>query len=385
MVKRIFIVGSPHFPRGSAGANYDQYIALSLMEKGWKVIILGKGINRSEDFQYGKYIYKGIEYYNEPESNVVKYGIGLSFYKKMVNKYHISSQDHFILRDIGWLPQKWMAQRFGIDNMTYVHFEDLRPEQFKFHLINPQYWCFLLKWSFKLKKIKKALPISETLEKIEQCYGCRTLRIPIMADPDEFGESMKTKKPSRLRFVYPGAKLNGCEDDIVLMLHAFSMLTAEEKDKVELHITGTSTERLKMVINDRNLIDGLSGVLFMHGSLPYSDLIELYREMDFLVLVRFNNPLTIANFPSKIPETLCFGIIPLCSRVGDYTSYYLQNGKDSIIFDVGKVESCVAAIRKTFSLTDEDYLSMRSQARHTAVTKFGYKNWASILDKFILS
>ena len=45
-MNRLFILGSIKFPRGTAGANYEQYFALSLMELGWKVIILGVGANR---------------------------------------------------------------------------------------------------------------------------------------------------------------------------------------------------------------------------------------------------------------------------------------------------------------------------------------------------
>lgn len=63
--KRVFILGAPGFPRGSAGANYDQYLALALLKAGWKVIILGKGTNRPEDKSGNTYIYRDIEYRNE--------------------------------------------------------------------------------------------------------------------------------------------------------------------------------------------------------------------------------------------------------------------------------------------------------------------------------
>ena len=75
MSNRVFIMGSIGFPRGGAGANYDQYVALALKEAGWEVIILGSGINREEDSVDGRYIYKGIEYWHEPKNVKVKYGI----------------------------------------------------------------------------------------------------------------------------------------------------------------------------------------------------------------------------------------------------------------------------------------------------------------------
>lgn len=251
--KRVFIVGSPKFPRGTAGANYDQYVALSLMHAGWKVVILGRGDN-NKDFQIGDFFqYKGIVYENEPDSSFVKYGIDLKFYKFAYDKYRITNKDYFIVRDLGWLPQRWLAKKCGLEHMCYVHFEDLRPEQFNLHLINPQYWSMQIKWHFKLSKMKKALPISEVLENIEHKYGCKTLRLPIMADPDEFGESKRTVKPDVLQFIYPGAKLNGCEDNILLMMEAFDALSNEEKAKVKLHITGATEDKLRAKLGEKHI------------------------------------------------------------------------------------------------------------------------------------
>ena len=385
-MKRIFILGSPRFPRGSAGANYDQYVALALMEKEWSVIVIGKGNNNSEHYIDGKYVYKGIEYFNEPERSKVKYGLDLTFYKDIIKKYHIMSDDYFIIRDLGWLPQRWIARKVGTSHMVYVHFEDLRPEQYKFHLINPQYWCFQIKWSFKLHKINKALPISKKLEDIEKEYGCKTLRLPIMADPDEFGESKREGKPEVLNFIYPGAKLNGCEDNVRLMLQSFNELSFEEKQKVKLNITGTSLQKLKEKLGeDATILDDLKDVLVIHKWLEYNELIELYRRMDFLMLVRFVNPVTLANFPSKVPETLSFGIIPVCTRVGEYTTNYLFHGINSIVFDSDSKEACISAIRQVIDMSNEEYLKMRSEARKTAVERFGYKQWSDRLNDFILS
>ena len=58
MGKRVFILGTPSFPRGSAGANYAQYLALALMECDYKVIIIGTGKNKEEDQNGDSYIYK---------------------------------------------------------------------------------------------------------------------------------------------------------------------------------------------------------------------------------------------------------------------------------------------------------------------------------------
>lgn len=384
-MNRLFILGSIKFPRGTAGANYEQYFALSLMELGWKVIILGVGENRKQDFDGTTYKYRNIEYYNAQNWKQVKYGMGVSFYKEMAEKYQFSEDDYFVLRDLGWQSINWLIKNFGINHVSYIHFDDLRPSQFKLPYINPQYWTNVYKWNLKFRKIKKAFPISEALEKKEKKYGCTTLRLPIMADPEEYGVALKVSKPSKIQFIYPGAKLNGCEDDIDLMLDAFNSLSEEEKAKVVFHITGTTEEKLKSKIKNPSVLDKLKDVVIVHSWMEYSDLIALYKQMDYLVLARFDNELTRANFPSKIPENMCYGIVPICSKVGDYTTYYLKNMVDSIFCEVGSKKSLVDAIRMGIKMPDDKFVAMHENSRKTAIEKFGYRNWASKIEDFLLN
>ena len=381
--KRVFILGAPGFPRGSAGANYDQYLALALLKAGWKVIILGKGTNRPEDKSGNTYIYRDIEYRNEKPTKIEKYGMAREFYIEMYKEYKMSVDDYYILHDIGWRAQSWLAKRIGTEHMSYIHYEDLLPIQYRHHLVNPRYWGMVLKWNFKLGKVPKALPISEKLQSIERNHGCNhTLVIPIMCDPEEFGEAKRLYKPQILRFIYSGAKANTHEDDLLLLFEALQTLSDEEKKRIEIHITGMGQEKLKERIGNLELIKGLSVVV--HGWMKYNELIELYREMDFLALPRFKNGVTEANFPSKIPEGLSFGIIPVCSKVGDYTKIYLKDGYNSLLFETGDVTGCVHAIREALNMTEEEYLRMRGNARETAVEEFGYKNWSERLSHFLV-
>lgn len=386
MANRVFILGSIGFPRGGAGANYDQYVALALKRAGWEVIILGSGVNRREDYVNGRYIYKEIEYWNEPKSLKVKYGISLLHYNKAHAKYCMSSKDYYIIRDLGWLTLLQTICKYGNRRMCYVHFEDVLPTQYNKPYINPKYWTDLIKWSIKQHKIKKSLPISARLEEIDSHFGCKCLRLPIMADPEEFEYVGKIYKPETIEFIYPGAKLNGCEDNIELMLSSFNRLTNEMKKHVKLHITGATYDKLKNKLgNKANELLGLKDVLIFHGWMDYGDLISLYQQMDFLILARYVNEATIANFPSKIPETLGFGIIPVCTKVGEYTSSYLVNGVNSIIFAPNSADACYAAIEKAINMTNDEYIQLRKQARKTALYKFGYKNWSEKLSDFLKS
>lgn len=41
--------------------------------------------------------------------------------------------------------------------------------------------------------------------------------------------------------------------------------------------------------------------------------------MCFMLLARTTSFMTIANFSSKVPEVMSYGIVPIANKVGDYT------------------------------------------------------------------
>ena len=73
-----------------------------------------------------------------------------------------------------------------------------------------------------------------------------------------------------------------------------------------------------------------------------------------LILLRKKNKVTLSNFPSKVPEMMGYGIIPIVSKVGDYTDEYLTDGKDCIQVEKCSIEDGVAAIRKALQLSADE-------------------------------
>ena len=185
MSKRVFIMGTDGFPRGTAGANYDQYLGLALLEQGWEVIVLGTGVNLETHYTNGKYIYNGIEYYNYQPKKFKNYGLDIVFFMKMVKKYSIHKSDYFIFESIGWTGLIYILHQFDSMHMVYVQYEDLQSYQFNHWYINPHYWDYRFRTIIENRFVHKAFPISEILENKEKKYNCRTLRLPIMADPYE--------------------------------------------------------------------------------------------------------------------------------------------------------------------------------------------------------
>lgn len=125
-------------------------------------------------------------------------------------------------------------------------------------------------------------------------------------------------------------------------------------------------------------------LLVLHSWMEYSELLELYQQMDYLLIARESNRATLSNFPSKVPEMMAYGIIPVMTQVGDLPNLYLENGRDSILFDQCTVESCRDAIVQAVQMNKSERILMRENTCKKAMESFAYEKWADVIYNFIM-
>jgi len=393
-LRRVFICTEVSFPRGGATSNYIEYLSLALTSGGYSPIVIGQGKNTEDDLQNfnNRYIYNGIEYYNysskvNQSKFKIKRFIDANFHqgKQIVNllkKYQLTSEDYIIFYTTNCFTinqvLSFAKQQGTMASMCIT--EHHRKSQFDNRLL---YWRYKYSFNYSIAKTKSVIPISRYLEKIFKDKDCNTLLLPIMANPYEFSYDIKINK-NKINFIYSGASFT--KDSFETMLCSFLLLTKEEKENVCFHLTGVKRENLvKYLGGKKKILDQLEleNVINIHPWLEYRELIELMKEMDYLFIARETNQTTVANFPSKVPELMCYGVVPLVSRVGDYTDIYLSDGKDSIIFDGCSPEIGVKALRRAIHMSAESRITMRKNARETAEEKFFYGNWSNKIIDFI--
>lgn len=393
MDRRIFLCANVKFPRGEAGANYVQYLALALKERNWNVIIIGEGENRPQDFNEEKQIYEymGMEYYNISVKNrglldFVTYNFMYGkYYREVLERYGINAMDYVYLYSSSISLLHYVKKIVPREQRSISIVEWHRPSQFRMNFISPSYIMTRYFYRYAHNHVNKILPISTMLEQYFRKNSCRTLLLPALADPMEYEYPSEKEAYKKLRFIYSGTKSTKHEDAIEAMLSAFLLLGEEERSRVEFHVTGLNRTRILRVINqNEKLLDELGELLIIHSWLEYGELVKLYLQSDYLMLARNQNAITRANFPSKIPELLCYGVIPVCSDIGDYTKIYLKDGVNSIIFEGCSEEACVKAIRRALALSDEDRRRLRENCRNTALQQFNYRTWSEKLSNFIM-
>ena len=387
MRKRVFICCHSQLPLGDANSNYIYHMALSLAAAGWEVIALGRGktaektlvtadnltcinlpkVAKLKEKIEGHLYFGGriVEELNNhqicKDDYVLIYGGYVSLYTKIAKALRFLEKGHIITCAVEW------PTRF----------------QFKRSFLDPDY----LLWRFVFYKMmprwKKVVVISDNLKRHFEELGCETLVLPPMIRCKDISPDKNTTT-DLVQFIYSGADIQ--KDAITNMLLAMKELSDEERSRLVFHITSLSPDKARNLLGEQaSILDLFRESLQIHGWMEYNDLVNLYHSVDFLLLARETNQFTQSNFPSKVPEMMNYGIIPVCSRVGDYTDKYLCHMRDSVIFDGASPKDCADAIRIALSISDDERGKMRNHAMDTAKKSFDYTAWSSQLSDFILS
>ena len=382
-MNRVFICGFYNFPRGGATSNYVQYLAQVFLKMGKQVIAITnknlefKSINSYHDIQIEEIELRKdiIGHYLDFNFRMGSYiEFALSKYKPQKDDIILAySRDSFVLNTILRCGKKTGA-RTGICLVEWFERKD-----YVKGFWDIDYWKSQISLHFLIEKFDYIFPISSYIEDYYKNKGCKTFLLPPLADTGEFKYIKKSFEGKKI-FVFPG---NGkMKDALKETMLAVSKLNNDEIAQFEFHICGIY-EYAHQLVREQKLDGLLNKTIIIHKWMKYEDLVELYQKAHFLLLARDVSRMTKANFPSKIPETLSYGIIPICSRVGDYTKYYLTDGVNSIIMDGCDVDTIVDAIRQSTSITDDKINEMCEQCRKTAVDKFDYRRWVEPIKDFI--
>ena len=71
------------------------------------------------------------------------------------------------------------------------------------------------------------------------------------------------------------------------------------------------------------------------------------------------------------------------NKVGDCPEYYLEDGRDSILFDVCDTEACSKVVLRAVDLLPEQRRLMQCCAREKAEQIFHYKVWSKKIKGFL--
>ncbi len=378
---RVIICGDVSFPRGDPGANRILYVAQVLLSLGKDVVVLA---HESDDaamlLNNGEY--KGIV------CKFLKKGNGK--FKKLFNRKLLGGENSVrVLKEMQCSSDD-VVYIYGNNALfvqpiikfcrknhikTYIDVVEWhQPYQYTGGRLSPRFWVIDYTFTHLAKRCDTIIAISNTIAEYYKKYGCKVSILPPLIDTSSQEPKYDFEETQKINIIYPGNPIT--KDDILTMFKGLLLLDKSILNRITFHSTGITENMLRVFLGkDKGIIDELKQTIVFHGFMPYNELIKLYQEMHFVYMSRFINRVTEANFPSKIPEIMAWGIIPICNRVGDYHRY-LKDGHDAILFDGNTPESCAEALTRACSISPSVISDMKRNARECAEREFDYKVWS---------
>ncbi|MFI7432024.1 glycosyltransferase [Micromonospora haikouensis] len=250
------------------------------------------------------------------------------------------------------------------------------PKQVPGGVLGPVYLSSQVALRHLYPRCDGVIAISSYLGDYYRRRGLRVLQVPPTLDVRGLPARAEGdgSDPRRLRAVYAGSP--GRKDLLATIVRA-----TERVDPVgaaiDLRVFGPTVAQV------RDLLGGapLPGAVRVSGSVAQQEVPAALRSADFSILVRRQERLTRAGFPTKFCESLASGtpvIANLTSDLGDY----LHDGVEGLICRDHSVDALAAALRRALLLTPERRRRMRVAARERALASFDLRAYAEPLGEF---
>lgn len=387
MSARLFICADCKYPRGDAGANRVHYIAKALKEYGMDVYIISSISPRSTEQHSDEWMeFDHIHYRTvfQITNGALHTIMRKTIYGYMVGKIlaaanPVAGRDLVLLygsNSIVLSPIAKYCMRRRIKCFIDV-VEHHQPYQYRFGCFDIRYLANSYTFHYLAPHIGNIIVISTEIQTYYKQKGYNAAVIPAITDTNH-SLPKRTEKPF-INLIYPGNPFG--KENVITMLNAIRTLPVEIRDSIRFHMTGIDESTLRNKLrNHQALVDDLCPQLVFHDWLPYDELIVLYEKMDFLFMPRLDNCVTRSNFPSKLPELMSWGIVPIGNMVGDYY-HYLHDGIDSILFQNDDTHDCAEALIRVAKMGFDELLQMQQKATETVEREFDYRGWVNKLGR----
>ncbi len=206
----------------------------------------------------------------------------------------------------------------------------------------------------------------------------KLILIPSTVDPERFINN--TIKPVNYNYVGYFGSLTFDRDDIGLLIRAYAKFNYN-KDSIRLVLGGFCTEGQRIEII--NLIKELKieNNVILLGYLSREEIIKYVAHADVLVMVRANDLLSQASYPSKLTEFLASSNPVISVNVGEI-SYYIKDAQDAFLIEPGDENALSAKLNYVY---DHPAISIQigKNGRKLTETIFNYKYQAKRMLDFI--
>lgn len=370
--KALYIVGSVSLPNFDAGASRILELSKGFKPYFDRIIISGKHDEEPHKFHNYDEKISFLPYHTIKTKNLFD-KLGMIFFPKKsivndlnecITKYNVTHILIYSALNIATVKKiKKVAKKHSI-KLIYdvVEFQTLSAQTlssyFSFYLPN------MLINKHIIKNGDNVISISSYLNDYFLNKGCNSVCVPFAYKTDEITTKHLRKADNSINLMYAGSPKKG-KDLLLNSVKGISLLPEDVKSRVRYNIAGiTKEEFLK-----KNKISKIESNISFLGQISPKQIDELYAQSDFSVLIRNpDNRLSKAGFPTKISESLVYGVPAICNISSDLSSY-LTSGENSIIMQNSSAEEFARCVVEVSCRTPSELTDMKNNARRTAETK----------------
>ena len=225
-------------------------------------------------------------------------------------------------------------------------------------------------------KYYKVICISKYLKQSFDNRGFKTIYLPFIFSKKYIGENNSVPH-GKINYLYAGSPDN--KDMLLEIIKTFMKLPEDYQNKIEFNIVGVTKDWLSR--RDQSLKDIPSFIKF-HGRVSRDEVVKFYEAADYSVLLRDESKQFVkAGCPTKIVESLFYGVPPVTNSFGDLSDY-LVDSRNSFISNGHSIEEFKDTIIKSINNHDL-HEKMKKEALKTAYSCFETNNYIDSMKEFL--
>ena len=363
---KVLIIRSGDFPMGSAPAFRTLNIAKLLSSCGNDVLVLASRINiaKEDQYKFGK-DFVSVKCFHPSDD-------GQNYFELLQSILVKEQPDVALLPSsiYGYKPSVRLLHKMSIP-IVLDSVEWYNASNWRLGYADPRYYKFCFLWRTAFPKADGIIAISRLIQAYYSKKSNNVVRIPTITDCADtpFRTSVDSDK---IRFVFAG-QLDKGKDNIDTFIEALAIVDPTG-ERTQLDIYGPNLEDVRKHLGKKSglLTDHIN--IIIHGRVPQSQAQDACLHSDFSVFFRLNRRSANAGFPTKLGECMTFGTPAICNDTGDI-SLVVQDRKNGYLLKTKSVEEITETLRHILSLSVEQRVQMRTEARKSAETFFDYHNY----------
>ena len=384
---KVIFLSTFKFPNNDAGSLRYSFLSKLFKNKGYIPYFVGKGetsINVYTSNKYGFYtslksrknnlFFKALDTLIWFEKKIIKEIKKIStpndiivitcFFSKTTNKKIINFAKKKNIKVLFAIEEKFSKSEFRkLDLISLIGFRKC-----KSFYKNIQYYN------------KPIIAISSYIGEFAKKANVPYIVIPFVYDED-LTFSIKAKpSPDLIRFFYAGTP--GKKDLLLEMIKGFDLLPAEYKNHIKVDIYGISNEYATFWLS-KELYENTKQFIKFYGLVGREQINNDIINYNFSILLRNNNEeFAKAGFPTKIAESLFYGV-PVITNLSSDLELYLIDRFNSIIVEGYTEKDFCEAVKAAVDMSHNELMQLKKNARETSIKSLTTSSFVNLFNDFL--